>query len=148
MGVGVMVIGAVAFFSFHVWSLGFGLIPIAVTLLIVGWAISLFVIGLVLAVRDRRRGAGVGSDVRAAARSRASSTRPTALPEVMQPIAVGAAHDARVQRVAGPRRRPRSQLDAGNDRRDGSVVMLLFVAGFLVHMLTLFRKRGYITRYT
>ena len=48
MGVGVMVLGALAFFSFHTWSLGFGLVPIAVTLLIVGWAISLFVIGLVL----------------------------------------------------------------------------------------------------
>ena len=48
MGVGVMVLGAFAFFSFETWSLGCGLIPIAITLLIVGWAISLFVIGLVL----------------------------------------------------------------------------------------------------
>src|SRR4249920_4188165 len=32
MGVGVMVLGAFVFFSFHAWSLGFGLIPIAVTL--------------------------------------------------------------------------------------------------------------------
>ena len=48
IGVGVMVIGALAFFSFHTWSLGFGLVPIAVVLLVVGWAISLFVMGLVL----------------------------------------------------------------------------------------------------
>src|SRR5436190_20835521 len=48
MGVGVMVIGAFAFFSFSTWDLGAGLVPIAVTLLIVGWAISLLVIGLVL----------------------------------------------------------------------------------------------------
>ena len=48
MGVGVMVLGALAFFSFDTWSLGFGLIPIAIMLLIVGWAISLFVMGLVL----------------------------------------------------------------------------------------------------
>src|SRR3954453_23384542 len=46
--VGVMVIGAFAFFSFHTWSLGSGLIPIAAVLLVVGWAISLFVMGLVL----------------------------------------------------------------------------------------------------
>ena len=49
IGVGVMVIGAFAFFSFHTWSLGFGLDPDrGRSLLIVGWAISLFVIGLVL----------------------------------------------------------------------------------------------------
>ena len=35
MGVGVMVIGALAFFSFDAWTLGWGLIPIAITLLIV-----------------------------------------------------------------------------------------------------------------
>ena len=43
-----MVIGALAFFSFHTWSLGFGLVPIVAVLLVVGWAISLFVMGLVL----------------------------------------------------------------------------------------------------
>ena len=67
IGVGVMVIGAFAFFSFHAWSLGFGLIPIAVTLLDRRLGD--------LAVRDRaraavrhgRRGAGVGRDVRVAA---------------------------------------------------------------------------------
>src|SRR6478735_8382611 len=31
MGVGVMVLGALAFFSFETWSLGWGLIPIAIT---------------------------------------------------------------------------------------------------------------------
>src|SRR6476646_6489953 len=48
IGVGVMVLGALVFFSFDTWSLGFGLIPIVAVLLIVGWAISLFVMGLVL----------------------------------------------------------------------------------------------------
>ena len=48
IGVGVMVLGALAFFSFHTWSLGFGLVPIVAVLLVVGWAISLFVMGLVL----------------------------------------------------------------------------------------------------
>src|SRR3954451_16884093 len=48
MGVGVMVLGALVFFSFDRSSLGFGLVPIVAILLVVGWAISLFVIGLVL----------------------------------------------------------------------------------------------------
>src|SRR5260370_17459289 len=42
IGVGVMVLGALTFFSFHTWSLGFGLVPIVAVLLIVGWEISLF----------------------------------------------------------------------------------------------------------
>jgi ABC-2 type transport system permease protein len=48
LGVGIMTIAAFAFFSFDVWSLGLGLIPIAAVLLVVGWAISLFVMGIVL----------------------------------------------------------------------------------------------------
>src|SRR5206468_12355235 len=48
IGVGVMVLGALAFFSFHTWSLGFGLVPIVAVLLVVGWAISLFVMALLL----------------------------------------------------------------------------------------------------
>src|SRR4030095_13499633 len=39
LGVGVIVLGALAFFSFRTWSLGFGLIPIAAVLLVVGWAV-------------------------------------------------------------------------------------------------------------
>src|SRR4029079_2853776 len=48
LGIGVMVVAALAFFSFHAWALGVGLIPIAAVLLVVGWAISLFVMGIVL----------------------------------------------------------------------------------------------------
>src|SRR5438552_6068048 len=48
LGIAVMVVAALAFFSFHAWSLGIGLIPIAAVLLVVGWAISLFVMGIVL----------------------------------------------------------------------------------------------------
>ena len=48
LGIAVMTIAAFAFFSFHAWSLGIGLIPIAAVLLVVGWAISLFVMGIVL----------------------------------------------------------------------------------------------------
>src|SRR4051794_34417328 len=48
MGVGVMVLGAFVFFSFSTWSLGVGLVPIGAVLLLVGWAISLLVMGLVL----------------------------------------------------------------------------------------------------
>ena len=43
-----LALGALVFYSFDVSTLGFGLIPIAAVLLMVGWSISLFVIGIVL----------------------------------------------------------------------------------------------------
>jgi ABC-2 type transport system permease protein len=48
MGITLMVLGALVFFSFDTASLGWGIIPIAAVLLAVGWVISLFVIGLIL----------------------------------------------------------------------------------------------------
>jgi len=47
MGVGLVALAALAMFSFDVTDLGFGLVPIAGVLLIVGWAIALLVIGVV-----------------------------------------------------------------------------------------------------
>lgn len=147
MGVGVMVIGALAFFSFHTWSLGFGLIPIAVTLLIVGWAISMFVIGLVL-----RFGTGAEAlawGVMFVLLPLSGVFYPTdALPTVMRPLA-----------LALPTTHAFSALRGLVDHRGlnwtqieiaafGSVVMLALACWFLVRMLTTFRKRGYITRYT
>src|SRR3954468_23591016 len=48
VGVGVVALGALVFYSFDVSTLGFGLVPIAAILLFVGWTIALFVIGVVL----------------------------------------------------------------------------------------------------
>jgi ABC-2 type transport system permease protein len=147
MGVGVMVIGAFAFFSFRTWSLGWGLIPIAVTLLVVGWAISLFVIGLVLRF-------GTGAEAMAwgvmfVLLPLSGVFYPTdALPAVMQPIALllptTHAFSALRDLVNGAGLNWTQVAIAAV----GSVVMLLLAAWFLVRMLTTFRKRGYITRYT
>jgi ABC-2 type transport system permease protein len=147
MGVGVMVLGALAFFSFHTWSLGFGLIPVAVTLLIVGWAISLFVIGLVL-----RFGTGAEAlawGVMFVLLPLSGVFYPTkALPTVMQPMALALPTTHAFSALRG-------LVDTGNLNwtqiviaAAGSVVMLLLAAWFLVSMLKTFRKRGYITRYT
>src|SRR5438034_7912366 len=48
LGIGAVALAAWGFSSFAVSDVGWGLIPIAAELLLVGWAISLFVIGLVL----------------------------------------------------------------------------------------------------
>jgi ABC-2 type transport system permease protein len=147
MGVGVMVLGALAFFSFHTWSLGFGLIPIAITLLIVGWAISLFVIGLVL-----RFGTGAEAlawGVMFVLLPLSGVFYPTeALPTVMQPLALALPTTHAFSAL-------RELVDTGTLNWTqvaiaavGSIVMLFLAAWFLVRMLKTFRKRGYITRYT
>jgi ABC-2 type transport system permease protein len=138
MGVGVMVLGALVFFSFDTWSLGLGLIPVGVVLLIVGWAISLLVIGLVL-----RFGTG------AEALAWGVMFYPTdALPAVMRPIALALPTTHAFSAL-------RSLVDGnGNDWGQltlaavGSLVLLALSMWFLVTMLRVFRKRGYVTRYT
>src|SRR3954467_7138421 len=147
MGVGVMVLGAFAFFSFHTWSLGFGLIPIATTLLIVGWAISLFVIGLVL-----RFGTGAEAlawGVMFVLLPLSGVFYPTeALPAIMQPIALAlpTTHAFTALRsLVDQRGTDWTQLSIA---AAGSVVLLGLSMWFLVAMLRAFRKRGYITRYT
>src|SRR5205085_43859 len=48
IGIAVVSLTALGFFAFNVTTLGFGVIPVAAVLLVVGWVIALFVIGLVL----------------------------------------------------------------------------------------------------
>src|SRR4051812_221200 len=147
MGVGVMVLGAFVFFSFSTWSLGVGLVPIGAVLLLVGWAISLLVMGLVL-----RWGTGAEAlawGVMFVLLPLSGVFYPTdALPTVLQPIAL-------VLPTTHAFAALRSLVDGhGTDWAQlaiaavGSLVMLVLAMWFLVTMLRTFRKRGYITRYT
>jgi ABC-2 type transport system permease protein len=147
MGVGVMVLAAFAFFSFNTFSLGSGLIPIAAVLLVVGWAISLFVIGLVL-----RMGTGAEAlawGVMFVLLPLSGVFYPVdALPTVLQPIALLLPTTHAFAAL-------RSLVDGGGSdwgqitlAAIGSVVMLGLALWYLVVMLKVFRKRGYITRYT
>jgi len=147
MGVGVMVLGALAFFSFHTWSLGFGLLPIAITLLVVGWAISLFVIGLVL-----RFGTGAEAlawGVMFVLLPLSGVFYPTsALPTVMRPLALALPTTHAFSALRGLVDHTGLNWTQVSIAAGGSIVMLLLACWFLVRMLTTFRKRGYITRYT
>jgi ABC-2 type transport system permease protein len=147
MGVGVMVLGALAFFSFETWSLGFGLVPIGAVLLLVGWAVSLFVIGLVLRF---------GSGAEALAWGVMFILLPLSgvfypiesLPAVLQPLA----------QILPTTHAFVALRDLVDDKglnwgevglaTIGAVAMLLIALAYLVRMLKLFRRRGYITRYT
>lgn len=147
MGVGVMVVGALVFFSFDTSSLGFGLVPIATILLVVGWAISLLVIGLVLRF---------GSGAEALAWGVMFVLMPLSgvfypvdnLPAVMQPIAkaLPTTHAFQALRALVDDR----GFDTGQVAiaAVGSLVLLALSLWFLVAMLRAFRRRGYITRYT
>ena len=140
-------LGAFAFFSFRTWTLGPGLIPIATVLLIVGWAISLFVMGLVL-----RFGTGAEAlawGVMFVLMPLSGVFYPIeALPALLQPI-------ARLLPTTHAFAALRSLVDGtGTDwcqvaiAAVGSIITLGLALWFLVSMLRVFRKRGYITRYT
>jgi len=147
IGVGVMVLGAFAFFSFDAWRLGWGVIPIAITLLIVGWAISLLVIGLVL-----RFGTGAEAlawGVMFILLPLSGVFYPIdALPTVLQPLAQALPTTHAFEALRGLVNGTGLDWVQVGIAAVGSVVMLLLACWYLVYMLKLFRSRGYITRYT
>jgi ABC-2 type transport system permease protein len=147
IGVGLVAVTAFVFFSFDITELGLGLIPIAAILLIVGWVIAVFVIGAVLRF---------GSGAEALAWGVLFAVMPlsgvfypvNALPGVVQPLALALpttyAFDAMRGLVDG-RGLDWTQLGIGA----GSAFLLAILAlVYLTKMLALFRKRGYISRYS
>jgi ABC-2 type transport system permease protein len=147
IGVGVLAIGALVFYSFDVWNLGFGLIPVAAVLLAVGWSISLFVIGIVL-----RYGAGAEAlawGVMFVVLPLSGVFYPVdSLPPVLQPIslALPTTHAfAALRELVDGNGVDWSQIAIAAAL---TVVVALLSVWYLVRMLKLFRRRGYITRYT
>lgn len=147
LGVGLVALTALVFFSFNVTSLGFGLVPIAAILLMVGWVIALFVIGVVLRF---------GSGAEALAWGILFAVLPLsgvfypvdALPTVVRPLAIALPTTHAFNAM-------RALLDGnGMDwtqmgiATGETVVLTLLVLLFLLAMLKLFRSRGYITRYS
>lgn len=147
IGVGVVALGALVFFSFDLTTLGFGLIPIAAVLLLVGWMISLFVIGIVL-----RFGAGAEAlawGVMFVVMPLSGIFYPVdALPALLQPIALALPTTHAFEALRG--------LVDGNGLDWGQValaaistaVLAVLALWFVVRMLKTFRRKGLITRYT
>ena len=147
IGVGLVAVTALLFFSFNVSDLGLGLIPVAAILLLVGWIIALFVVGCVLRF---------GSGAEALAWGILFAVMPLsgvfypvdALPGAVQPISVALptthAFDAMRALLDG-----RGLLwDEIAIAAGSTVVLALLALGFVVKMLKLFRARGYISRYS
>ncbi len=115
IGVSVLAIGALVFYSFSVWTLGFGLVPIAAVLLLVGWCISMFVIGIVL-----RYGAGAEAlawGVMFVVMPLSGVFYPVdALPAALQPVALALPTTHAFIAPAPARRRARRGLGPARDR--------------------------------
>jgi len=147
IGVGVVALGALVFYSFDLTTLGFGLVPIAAVLLLVGWMISLFVIGIVL-----RFGAGAEAlawGVMFVVMPLSGIFYPVdALPALLQPIALALPTTHAFAALRG--------LVDGNSLDWGQValaaistaVLAVLALWFVVRMLKTFRRKGLITRYT
>jgi ABC-2 type transport system permease protein len=146
MGVGAVALAAFLFYAFDVGTLGLGLVPVVAVLLVGGWAIALFVVGLVLRY-------GTGAEALAwgilfVVMPLSGVFYPVAaLPRYLRPLAellptthAFAAGRALVDGGA----MPWGQLGLA------AVTTLLVTAAafaFLTWMLRLFRQRGYVTRY-
>jgi len=147
MGVGAVMVAAFGFYAFDITDLGLALVPVVAILLLAGWAVAMFVIGLVLRF-------GTGAEALAwgilfVVMPLSGTFYPvSALPRFLQPISnlLPTTH----------------AFAAGRDLVDGEAMpwrelglaaattLLLTVAAlaFVAHMLRVFRRRGYITRYS
>lgn len=147
VGVGLVALLAFVAFAFDITTLGLSLVPIAAVLLTTGWVIALFVIGLVL-----RFGAGAEAlawGILFVVLPLSGTFYPVdALPFVLRPLAV-------LLPTTHAFAAARSVLDGGG--LDWSSLglaavtsVLLAAAGvwWVVAMLRLFRRRGYVTRYS
>ena len=147
LGVGLVAITALALFAFDVTDLGLSLVPIVAILLLVGWAIALFVIALVLRF---------GSGAEALAWGILFVVMPLsgvfypigALPDVVQPIAYAlpSTHAFSAARsVIDGRGLPWDQVGIAAAT---TLALTVTATWFLARMLKVFRARGYISRYS
>lgn len=147
IGVGLVALSAFVFYAFDFFELGLGLIPIVAILILVGWVIALFVIGLQLRF---------GSGAEALAWGLLFTLMPLsgtfypveALPGALQPIALvlPTTHAfAAARGLVDGRGLLWGELAIGAAM---SVVAAAAGVAYITWMLRVFRKRGYISRYS
>lgn len=146
-GVGAVAVIAWVAFAFNITSMGFGLIPVAAILLACGWAIALFVVGLVL-----RFGNGAEAfvwGVLFVVMPMSGVFYPVnALPALLRPIAeaLPTTHAFAAGRAfASHDPTPWTQLGWATL---GTVVLSVAGLAYLGWMLAVFRRKGLVTRYS
>jgi ABC-2 type transport system permease protein len=147
LGVGAVAIIAWVAYAFSITSLGFGLIPVAALLLLVGWAIALFVIGLVL-----RFGSGAEAlawGILFVVMPLSGTFYPvSALPPLLRPIGevLPTTHAFAAGRAfARGEPMPWGELGVA---AVGTAVLVVVSLGYVGWMLRVFRARGFVTRYS
>ncbi len=146
-GLAVVVVAAFGFYAFSIFDVGWALLPIGAVLLIAGWSISLFVIGLVL--RFGQSAEVLAWGILFVVMPLSGIFYPVdALPTVLQPISVAlpTTHAfAAVRTVLDGDPIPWDQIAIA---AVGCVAVAVAGLWFVAHMLRTFRKRGYITRFS
>ena len=147
MGVGVVALAAYALYAFDVTTLGLGLVPVMAILLMGGWAIALLVVGLMLRFGNGAEALAWG--IMFLVMPLGGVFYPVeALPGFLRPVSellptTHAFAAGRALIAGGPM--PWGELaQAAVGTLVGTAAALAFVAW----MLRLFRRRGYITRYS
>jgi ABC-2 type transport system permease protein len=147
LGVGGVALTALICYSFDITVLGFGLVPVVALLLLCGWVIAMLVIGIVL-----RYGTGAEAlvwGILFVLMPLSGTFFPvSALPGVLQPL-------AQALPTTHAFTAARRLVDGGAYPWDEVLLSagLTVVAGalavwYVTSMLRLFRRRGYVTRYS
>jgi ABC-2 type transport system permease protein len=147
MGVGLTAIAAAALFAFNITSVGFDLLPIVALLLACGWLIGLFVIGIVLRF---------GSGAEAFAWGILFAVLPlsgvfypvSALPGAVRPVALALPTTHAFAAMRGALDGRGLLWDEIGLSTVGTLALAAFALFYVTRMLQLFRKRGYISRYS
>jgi len=147
MGVGVVALAAFGLYAFDVTNLGLALLPVMAILMLNGWAIALFVVGLMLRFGNGAEALAWG--IMFVIMPLGGVFYPVeALPAVVRPIS--ALLPTTHAFAAG-----RDLIDGGPIpwgelalAAIGTVALVAVALAFVAWMLRLFRRRGYITRYS
>jgi ABC-2 type transport system permease protein len=147
LGVGVVALAAYALYAFDVTALGLGLVPVIAVLMMGGWAIALFVVGLILRFGNGAEALAWG--IMFVVMPLGGVFYPVeALPAFVRPISelLPTTHAFAAGRElidGGPMPWGEISLAAV-----GTLVAIGAALAFVAWMLRLFRRRGYVTRYS
>jgi ABC-2 type transport system permease protein len=147
LGMVAVLLAALIFFGFNLASVGWGLVPIAAVLMLAGWAGAQLVIGLLLRFGPSAEILAWGTLFVVMALSGVFNPVET-LPGALEPL-------ARLLPTTHAFSAARTVLDGDPLPWDavakgfvGAVVVSIAALAFVVHMLAVFRRRGYVTRFS
>jgi len=146
-GIGLVTLCGAVLYSFNLFSLGWALVPIAGAMMLMGWAISLFVMGLVFRFGQAAEAWTWGIMFIALPLSGAMypvSSLPAALRPISYVLPTTYAFAAG-RAVLDGNRMPWGQIGLA---WAGAVVLVILGTLFISRMLRTFRRRGLVTRFS